>query len=72
MGRYHRYVMESHRGWRVFGLCLTPFGEAPSHGAYSPLGYGTICGVLEGVLEDRGSALNPDGRMSMEHYVQVE
>ena len=69
--RYHRIVQGNHPDWRVFGIYLTPYGDAPSHEAYAPLGYGTVCGALDKVLEDRGSTISPDVRISIEHYVRM-
>lgn len=68
LNRYHQVVRKGHPGWRVFGIYQTPHGDSPSHEAYSALSYGTVCEILDGVLEDRISALTPDVRMSIEHY----
>ncbi len=75
LGWYHRIVSGHHPGWRVGGVYLTPQGDAPSdiedRERYLPLSYGTVCEILEQLLEDRGSALSPDVRVSIEHYVQM-
>src|SRR5215203_4370771 len=53
---YHRIVRHTHPGWTVVCIYLSPSGAAPSHEAYVPLGYGTLCDLLERILEERGSA----------------
>ncbi len=71
LNRYYQVVRKGHPGWRVFGIYLTPHGDNPSHEAYLPLNYGTVCEILDGVMEDIGSALILDVRMSIEHYVHM-
>ncbi len=58
-----------HPGWQVGGIYLTPRGDAPSDEAYLPLSYETLCETLEETLENRGSTVSPDVRVSVEHYV---
>ncbi len=69
LGWYRKIVSGHHPGWQVGGIYLTPRGDAPSHEAYSPLSYETLCETLEEILEDRGSALSPEVRMSIQHYI---
>ncbi len=71
LDRYFQIVKKDYPGWRVFGFYLTPFGDKPSHEAYSPLSYGTVCEVLEDILKHQGSALSPDVKMSVEHYARM-
>ncbi len=71
LDRYHRFVKESHPGWRVLGLYLTPFGDTPSHEAYAPFGYAAVCGLLDGILGDREATPSPDVRMAIKHYTQM-
>ena len=70
--RYYRIVEDSHPGWRVLGVYLTPFGSLPSREEdrrrYATLGYAAVCEIVDGVLEDRGFDLSPDVRVAMEHY----
>lgn len=72
LGKYHRFVKQSHPDLQTVGVYLTPHGAAPERTEdreiYRPLGYTTICGVLDGVLGERGSALSPDVRVAVEHY----
>lgn len=68
---YRKIVSGHHPGWQVGGIYLTPQGDAPSHEGYLPLDYGTVCEILEGILEDRGSALSSDVRVSIEQYVRM-
>jgi hypothetical protein len=71
LDRYYQQVKKDHPGWQVLGIYLTPYGNRPSHEAYSPLNYETVCEMLEEILEERGSALNPDVKMAIEHYTEM-
>jgi hypothetical protein len=71
LGRYYEQVKGDHPGWQVLGIYLTPYGEAPSHRGYLRLSYGTVCGVLDGVMEDAGSTLTPEVAMTIEHYTDM-
>jgi hypothetical protein len=75
LDKYYRFVKKTYPGWRVQGLYLTPYGAAPEgredREKYQPLSYGAIRKVLDDVLEDRGSALNPDVRMAVDHYLEM-
>jgi hypothetical protein len=54
----------------VLGIYLTPHGTLASlKEKYSPLSYGTVCEIVEDILESRASRLSPDVKMSMQHYV---
>lgn len=57
LDRYYRIVREDYQDWQVSGIYLTPRGAAPSHERYQPLGYGTVCRLLEDILEDQGTNL---------------
>lgn len=69
--RYYRSVREDYPNRHVSGIYLTPRGEVPSHERYRSLGYGTVCRILEGILEERGTSLGPDVRTFIEHYVDM-
>lgn len=71
LNRYYQIVRKGHPGWQVLGIYLTPYGYNPSHEAYLPLSYRTVCEILDHVLEDRGLALITDVRISIEHYAQM-
>ncbi len=75
LDRYHRIVKDSHPGWRVLGIYLTPFGSLPSREEdrerYVPLGYGAVCTIVDGILEERDSDLSPDVRVAMRHYTDM-
>ncbi len=72
LSRYYRLVENYYPGWQVQGIYLTPYGATPSlKERYLPLSYRAVCEIVDGILEDRGSILNPDVRMAMEHYVQM-
>ena len=65
LDRYHWSVKKTHPGWQIFGVYLTPFGDAPSHEKYLRLGYGAVCEIVEDVLGDQGLSLSSDLRMSL-------
>jgi len=70
--RYHKFVQDNYPSWQVFGSYLTPYGTLASlNEKYLPLSYGAVCEIVDSILEDRGTTLNPDVRMSMRHYVQM-
>ncbi len=71
LDRYYRFVEENYPGWKVLCVYLTPRGYEPSHEAYQPFSYGTVCEIINSTLEVLGSTLSPDVRMSMEHYAQI-
>ncbi len=66
---YRRIVSGHHPGWQVGSIYLTPQGDAPSHDDYLPLSYETVCKMLEELLQDRGSAVSHNVRVSIEQYV---
>ncbi len=69
--RYHQTVTEHYPGWRVIGLYLTPSGDTPSYEAYLPVGYGSICDVLDSIAESRGAFASPDLRTLIAHYTEM-
>jgi hypothetical protein len=71
LDRYYRFVSGNNPGWRVLGIYLTPFGDAPTHEKYLPLDYAAVCKILDNILEDQSLILSLDVRMSIEHYVQM-
>jgi hypothetical protein len=67
--RRHLDVVGQHfPGWRVIPVYLTRGGDPPSHESYLPIGYGLVCDVIEGLAEEPGSVVNPDVKVSLEHY----
>lgn len=75
LDEYQKIVKHTHPGWPVLGIYLTPNGDAPScpedKKRYVPLGYGTVCEILEEILKDRGPALSDDVRVSVDHYIRM-
>jgi hypothetical protein len=71
LDRYYRFVEEAHPSWQILGVYLTPFGQAPTHGAYLPFNYSALCEIVDGVLRNCGPAVSQDVRVSMEHYTQM-
>ena len=71
LARYHRFANKAYRGWDVFGIYLTRFGDNPSHEAYDPLDYLTLCGFLDDVLQDRDQATNTEARIAIRHYTDM-
>lgn len=68
---YHKIVTHIHPDWHVLGIYLTPNGDTPSHEAYVPFSYEAVCDIVDSILEDGGSTLDPDVKMSMKHYVRM-
>jgi hypothetical protein len=66
--KYYQFVKENYPNHLVRGIYLTPHGDRPSHEEYLPLSYGSVCEILDGIVEDRGSSIPSDVRMSVEHY----
>ncbi len=69
LDKYDRIVRHSHPGWDVLKIFLTPYGDAPSHKEYISFSYEAVCAIVDRILEDRSLTLEPDVKMSMEHYV---
>jgi hypothetical protein len=69
--RYWTLVQDRYPGWKIIGLFLTPSGEAPSDGRYFPLGYATVCAVLEELVQRKSSTLGADVRTLIVHYTQM-
>jgi hypothetical protein len=71
LARYWTIVQDRYPGWRVVALYLTASGEAPSDERYFPLGYATVCTVLEDLVQRRSSTLGVDVRTLIVHYTQM-
>ncbi len=69
--RYLRTVQQHYSGWKILGLYLSPEGDAPSHETYISVDYGTVCEIIEGLIESRSSTLGADVRTLMVHYTQM-
>jgi hypothetical protein len=69
--RYWETVEQHYPGWRVIGVFLTPDGTPPSHDAYLPMNYGSVCEVIDGLAENRASLLKPDVKTLMTHYTDM-
>lgn len=71
LDRYYQFVKKDHPDWQLLGIYLTPYGDAPSHGAYSPFNYRIVCQAIDEITEDQKPTLTPDIRMAMEHYTAM-
>jgi len=69
--RYFRDVQHHYPQWNLLGLYLSPEGDAPSHDAYIPIDYLTVCTVVERLSESRSSTIGADVRTLMVHYTQM-
>jgi hypothetical protein len=69
--RYWEIAQTHYPGWRIVGLYLTPAGDLPSDVHFFPLGYATICAVLEDLTRRRESTLGRDVHMLITHYTQM-
>ncbi len=52
-------------------MYLTPGGEEPSHKDYLPLGYSTVCEVLDDLVESQASAPTADLQILVTYYTQM-
>lgn len=71
LARYWTTVQDHFPGWRIIALYLTPSGDQPSDARYFPLGYATVCAVLEELVQRRSSTLGADVRTLIVHYTQM-
>ena len=71
LDRYFRYLEKSYPDLKAICIYLTPRGYDPSHKAYRPLSYGTVCDIIGSTLGERGATLTPDVRVFMGHYAQM-
>jgi hypothetical protein len=75
LNRYYRFVKDSHPGWTVLGIYLTPYGDVPLRSedkdSYLPLSYRTVCEVISDALRNEGTDLDPAVRFSIEHYTDM-
>lgn len=69
--RYFQTVKEHYPDWMPLGIYLTPEGEMPTHPAYLPTDYTTVCKIVERITESRESTLGADVRTLMTHYTQM-
>lgn len=69
--RYWEIAHTHYPGWRIVGLYLTPAGDLPSDMHFFPLGYATICAVLEDLVGRRASTLGGDVQTLITHYTQM-
>jgi hypothetical protein len=69
LSRYRKIVEEAGEfsGFDKLYVYLTVSGEEPSDGAYLPLTYGDVLGLLSHLLERKGD-LGPDVLVLIEHY----
>ena len=68
---YDRIIRHTHPGWDVHRVFLSPSGFKPTHPAYVPLSYGTLCGLLDRVVEDGGPTMDPEVRVPARHYARM-
>ncbi len=71
LSRYHDRVRGEYPDWQVAGIYLTPTGENPSNRNYHPLDYGTVCGILDEILQDREIVLDSDVWIAIKHYTDM-
>jgi hypothetical protein len=69
--RYFEDVQHHYPQLNILGLYLSPEGDEPSHEAYIPIGYLTVCEVVERLTESRSSTMGADVRTLMVHYTQM-
>lgn len=71
LGRYYDLVREQHPQHRILAIYLTPNGDKPSHLEYLPLGYGTVCRILDEVRQSKADVMQPDAAVLVSHYTDM-
>lgn len=71
LARYLSRIQKEHAGWHIVPIYLTVEGESPTDGRYVAIGYNDVCAIIESILQLRGSAIDPDVRVLIEHYVEM-
>lgn len=71
LARYYHVVEQHYPGWKILGVYLTKEGDIPSHSAYLPIDYTTVCEIIERITAKRASTLGDDVRALMIHYTQM-
>lgn len=71
LSRYWESIGSYFKGYSIFGIYLTPYGETPSHESYVAISYANICAELKLLLTDKGIAFIPDVTILIEHYIKV-
>jgi len=71
LARYHRCVSRECNGWRIVPIYLTVEREDPSDDRFIAVGYDTICGLVERLVDLHGKALDNGVRAVMEHYAEM-
>ncbi len=69
--RYWDIVSQSHPGWSIIGLYLTPDGEPAPDNRYIPVDYGMISSIIERITERMGAVLDQDVRIMLDHYTEM-
>ncbi|HYA42379.1 MAG TPA: PD-(D/E)XK nuclease family protein [Syntrophobacteraceae bacterium] len=69
--RYWQILRQHHPTKRILGIYLTPDGEEPSHESFLSLDYGQIATLIEDLVVNRTSILNPEVRTLLLHYAQM-
>lgn len=55
----------------IRGIFLTLHDEEPEDASYAPIGYGSICELLTGILNSGGEMLDRQVRTFLDHYVEI-
>ncbi|MGA2606496.1 MAG: PD-(D/E)XK nuclease family protein [Terriglobia bacterium] len=69
--RYQQTLSQNFPDWNVMGLYLTPDGSTPSGSFFIPLDYGKVASLISKLAKNRESALEPDVRTLMTHYIEI-
>jgi hypothetical protein len=68
---YYNLVRHRYPDYKTLAFYLTPTERMPSHEAYLPLGYGTVCEVLDELSNGQVATLEPDVRTLIAHYAMM-
>jgi hypothetical protein len=69
--RYWDIVSQSHPGWSIIGLYLTPDGEPAPDNRYIPIDYGMISILIEQITDRMGAVLDHDVGIMLNHYTEM-
>ena len=69
--RYYEIVEKHFPDYAIVCLYLTPEGNVPSHEKYIPVSYGTVCEVVETLIETKESILGSDLLALIKNYAEM-
>lgn len=68
---YYKRVKHQYPDYRILAFYLTPTERMPSREEYLPIGYGTVCEVLDELGSNESVATEPGVRTLIAHYAMM-